>query len=279
MSPRIRAFLAVGRMANLPTVWANVIAACWLGGIDDLTTVLLHALGGSLLYVGGAALNDVCDAAFDRAHRPERAIPAGLFGYRAIFIFAASSLLAGAAILLIRGNPIYAIALLVAIVAYDLLHKKTRFGIVLMAACRTGLYLAAGTPAGAGPLPAVLVCGTAVGLYIVALSVFARKESTGTPPPRWVLLLLLCPLLARPESAATPGWVVSAALFTAWLIYACAPLIRRTEGIGSAVGKWLAGLVLIDLHFVAPTAPIGLWAVLMALFLLARGLQTLAPAT
>src|SRR4051812_24425387 len=89
---RTRALLALGRMANLPTVWANVLAATWLAGIRDPGTIALLSLGASLLYVGGAALNDVCDAAFDRAHRPERAIPAGLFRQNTVLALAVACL-------------------------------------------------------------------------------------------------------------------------------------------------------------------------------------------
>lgn len=276
---RLRAVLALGRMANLPTVWANVLAATWLGGIHDVGTVLILAAGASLLYVGGAALNDACDVAFDRTHRPERAIPAGVFSLRTVVIGASLCLALGAALMALRASVPAVLALVTFVVTYDFLHKKTKAGVLLMAGCRTALYVAAGTPAGQPVSATVFVCGLAVGVYIVALSTFARRESTGEAPSPAILVLLLCPLVAQYEAAGTAGWWVSSALFAGWIVYTCLPLLRRRGNIGEAVGKWLAGLVLIDLHFVAPTAPIAVWAVLMALFLLARGLQALAPAT
>jgi hypothetical protein len=148
-----------------------------------------------------------------------------------------------------------------------------------MAACRVGLYAAAGWTALSAGQNAVLFCGLGVGAYIVALSLFARKESSGTPPPRWVLLFLLTPLLARLDHADELNWWATAVLFLAWTSYACAPLIRRPGAIGPAIGKWLAGLVLIDLHYVSIAAPVAVWITLMGLFLLARALQAFAPAT
>ena len=77
----LRAWLILGRVSNLPTVWTNVLVA-WLlsGGAFTWSAALSWMLAGaSLLYVGGTTLNDFFDVAFDREFRKERPIPSVCF--------------------------------------------------------------------------------------------------------------------------------------------------------------------------------------------------------
>ncbi len=82
----LRTLLILGRVSNLSTVWTNCLAGWVLVGYL-LDSAALFAMNGrdfgfllagvSLLYVGGMALNDACDAKWDREHAPDRPIPAG----------------------------------------------------------------------------------------------------------------------------------------------------------------------------------------------------------
>ena len=82
----IRAWFDLARAGNFPSVVSNVVAAAWLsshvgaGEHVEWLTLALAAMGGILIYAGGATLNDVVDADFDAARRPERAIPSGRVG-------------------------------------------------------------------------------------------------------------------------------------------------------------------------------------------------------
>lgn len=91
MSPplqRLLALLATGRVANLPTVWTNVLAGSLLAspslGIAlsgfglDLADFVLSCLLASCFYVGGCFLGDASDARWDAEHRPDRPIPSGI---------------------------------------------------------------------------------------------------------------------------------------------------------------------------------------------------------
>ena len=71
---KFKAFLILGRISNLPTVWSNCLAAYILseGGVSETVEIekfILLNLGATFLYLGGMFLNDAFDANFDRKHR------------------------------------------------------------------------------------------------------------------------------------------------------------------------------------------------------------------
>ena len=55
LSEKLNAWLVLGRVSNLPTVWSNCLAGCWLGGWNRPGPVLL-LFGGTLLYTAGMFL-------------------------------------------------------------------------------------------------------------------------------------------------------------------------------------------------------------------------------
>ena len=86
-----RALLATGRVANLPTVWSNVLVAFSLsrlsaadsGANPDISafwtaTLAFLLISASFIYVGGCMLGDARDINFDREHRPNRPLPRGI---------------------------------------------------------------------------------------------------------------------------------------------------------------------------------------------------------
>lgn len=86
---KFRALLATGRVANLPTVWSNVLVGFWMASYlsgnyrrEELETARLllvaaTCLVASCVYVGGCLLGDAADVEFDRKHRPNRPLPQG----------------------------------------------------------------------------------------------------------------------------------------------------------------------------------------------------------
>src|SRR5512137_991305 len=133
MPSRFCTLLTLGRVSNLPTVWSNCLAAWMLAGGGSRLGLLLAS--GSCLYIGGMFLNDACDVEFDRRHRQERPIPSGLISRGAVWRWAAGLLLAGVLLAIPFGGRALAcaLALLAAIVAYDLWHKQRTFSIGLVA--------------------------------------------------------------------------------------------------------------------------------------------------
>lgn len=163
----LSALLASGRIANLPTVWSNVLVGFWLssslialdpehandGGIK-LLTLLITILVASMIYVGGCLLGDAVDAKFDQKHRPERPIPRGILS-------AGSVKLTGLLLLVISligwllGHQLWAqpiqphliilVCLLIALVScYAFFHKKNKAAaLLMMASCRFMLVMLA----------------------------------------------------------------------------------------------------------------------------------------
>ena len=76
---RAGAYLRLGRVSNLPTVWTNVVAGAVLSGAAPrAATLVALAAALSAFYVGGMYLNDGFDRDIDARERPERPIPSRL---------------------------------------------------------------------------------------------------------------------------------------------------------------------------------------------------------
>jgi len=193
-------YLALCRVSNLPTVWSNAAAAALLCSAPVSGSALCTLIASlSFFYTGGMALNDLCDAQYDRVHRPERPIAAGRITLNearlaTFLLFAAGS--AGLATLPRAGAAAGAAAALFAvIVLYDLYHKGNPLSVLLMAGCRFLVYLVAGLGL-AGELNRPLL---ALGLiqfgYIILLSLAARYENLlpRLPyPPIPLLIAAIC---------------------------------------------------------------------------------------
>jgi len=239
---RLIDLLAIGRVANLPTVWSNVIVGFLLAwsSVDldflaqlhtkeitldgSIANLLVLLIGTTAAYLFGTFLNDWKDAAFDREHRPERAIPSGRWSPSAILGFAigfASVATAGFLFLGISNILILVVGLvlLACIVIYTLMHKVSPLAIIPMGLCRTFLYLlgflavyvptllnqsfapAPGPLAPASPLSdlhhhsllILLLMAMGILCYVAGLSLAARYESRpeNLKVPRGFLWMLI----------------------------------------------------------------------------------------
>ncbi len=179
---RARAWLDLARAGNFPSVWSNVLAALILSGAiaGEWPAPGLFALAlvaGSLAYAGGATLNDVADIRFDSIHRPERAIPRGLVARSAAAWMGGVELAVAVSLLVALGaSPIVASSLAATIVLYDWLHKQWAGSVVLMAGCRVLLALTIASLPEHAFRPAFLGWIAGLFVYIVGLSLLARRE-------------------------------------------------------------------------------------------------------
>lgn len=284
MTHYLRALLVLGRVSNLPTVWSNCLAGWLLGGAGDLSIFLRLGAGATLLYLGGMFLNDAFDAEFDRQRRTERPIPSKTISLRSVWIWGASLLVGGAALLLPLSNLTALLTLVLAgsIVLYDAIHKLVAFSPVLMAACRFFLYLVAASTGENGVTGLAVWSALALAAYIVGLSYLARRESTAGAFSCWPLLFLGAPI-GLAVLVNDGGYLQTAGLLAAilglWMIRCLRSTLGRTDRqIGRTVSGLLAGIVLVDLLAVAD-APRELALVFLLLFTAALLFQRLVPAT
>src|SRR5215467_10736756 len=121
MMRTLRAFLILGRVSNLPTVWSNCLAAWWLGGQGCPHKLPYLLTGASFIYIAGMFLNDAFDAGFDCEYRKERPIPSGAISARAVWLSGCVLLMVGCALLFFVGRRtgIYGLILAGAVVLYD----------------------------------------------------------------------------------------------------------------------------------------------------------------
>lgn len=273
----LRAWLVLARASNLPTVWSNCIAACWLGGWNSVSTVLLLCFAASLLYTGGMFLNDVCDVGFDGRYKPDRPIIAGTVTRRTAGIAALFLLLLGLSLLAtINGRVLlFGAALALAIVVYDVVHKRIAWAPVLMGACRFLLYVTAASAGRDGITPRALACATGLGLYVVSLSYLARGETRALRSSVHWTLMLFAPVIIALAVNFTAATVLCSIPLLLWIFYG------RTvakQDVGRAVAILLAGIVLVDLSAVSP-ASFSLWCGFAALFGTTLLFQRYVPAT
>lgn len=213
-----RAWFDLARAGNFPSVWSNVLAALVLSSPPGyawpaLGPWLLATLAATLSYAGGTTLNDVADLAFDRRHRPERALPSGVVSRRAATCVGALQLAAGFTLFVVAldASALWASLLVVVIVSYDWLHKLWAGSVLLMAACRAFLGLTVASLPGHVLSTALLVWVGLLSVYIVTVTLLARAEyKPGAPAARlgrWVgRLLAFIPLVDAAVLLAVAAW-------------------------------------------------------------------------
>jgi 4-hydroxybenzoate polyprenyltransferase len=325
MSAKIRALLATARIANVPSVICNVLTGMLLVwqvsfyNPDLDSKILLTLLAGCALYVSGNFLNDWFDARWDGEHRPERAIPSGLFQRShyltiAIVLSTQGALMAWA----VNHTVLLVYAVIAALVlSYTLVHKRHAFSIWIMGACRAGLYamgIAAMSPnfrvirdfidhwqdwQGVAIITVLLVPLVGMLCYIAGISLLARYESRPNLQAGTKLIaaiLLLAPLLTHSCSWATShafGIAITNSLigfwglvpFTAWTLYT----IFFKASVAQKVGRLLAGIALVDSVYWLSTGleshqfygvpSLHFLVIPLFAFLAALLLQKIAPAT
>jgi len=286
-----RTILTLGRVSNLPTVWTNTLAGTALAGAWPLDgRILPLMLAMSLAYVGGMFLNDACDHEIDRLERPERPIPAGTITRVTVLVLSGVMLAASAGIVAwLAYDPdggghsavAASLALIAAIITYDLWHKHNPLSPLLMGLCRLLVYVVAGHTLVASPAP-ILLIGALVSLgYLIGLTYTAKQESRGHMAQLWPLVMLATPLLfGAIASLFDPrSWLPTLVLAGATL--AALSFLRRNQpgDIPLAVALMIAGIALVDAVLLSHAA--GLSAALVAglAFALTVFLQRHIPAT
>ena len=220
---KLRAYLLLARVSNLPTVWTNVLAAYVIAGaaLDSLPIALVSL---SLFYTGGMFLNDACDARVDSQERPDRPIPRGDVSRNEAFVAGFGLLLAGEALLVLQPFPASAmrwgIALFMAIAFYDFAHKGKPYAPIVMGLCRALVYFVAASGAAGDVTSLVADAALVMWGYVIALTWIARAAKLGYAVP-WLLAgiclvdaVVILLLAGSPSTAllAAAGFPVTLAL-------------------------------------------------------------------
>lgn len=323
-SGKIHALLASSRVANIPSVvsnvWLGVAVAALAGGGSSFenpwTAAARLTLAGVLLYVAGNFLNDWMDRTWDGKHRPERALPRGLFPptlYLGVavgcallgLVLAASTSLAAGAV---------ALGIVAAVIIYTIWHKRSPFSVIAMGLCRALLpVMGAGGLSGVSDNPRqlptgqifeietqsgvpifTLICALALFCHIAGLSLSARSESLASTPAgvSGLAKIMFATALA---AAGYVGWLQSGSWTFAivgglpYAIWICLSLSIWRKPVPVHVSRLLAGIPLVDWAVLLPVAlalgmtsdpfVLACFGVPLLAFILALLLQRVAPAT
>lgn len=257
-SGKLHALLATSRVANIPSVISNVwlgVALGWLVvGRDPFPwwDVLLLIAAGTLLYIAGNFFNDWMDRDWDVKHRPERALPRGLFP--------APQYLTSAVILSLFGvglaayvhsrSGIVAGLIVFCIGIYTLFHKRTAWAVIPMGLCRA-LLPVMGAMLFTPYIDMIWAAAAGLFFYIMGLSLSARYESM-SQPPRFVQVMARTLLLVTVISMA---WTnrhlyspvpLSIAAALPYLIWTSLCLRIWRKPVPTLVSRLLAGIPLVD---------------------------------
>src|SRR5256886_3605049 len=146
----------LARPPNLLTAPVGGMVGLTVGGAALTSSAAPLLLASACAYAGGMALNDACDATLDARERPERPIPSGRITRAGAFTVAGILLALCLGLAAASGlRPfLVALGLVVAIVVYDAVAKRTAVGPAVMASCRA-LNAGLGIALGALAWPAV----------------------------------------------------------------------------------------------------------------------------
>lgn len=305
---RLHALMSTARVANVPSVVSNVMlgaAAAWISAAQSVPDaawdrIAAACLSGILLYLSGNFFNDWMDDVWDARHRPERALPAGIFRRGTYGITALLLGLAGFLSAFPAGSAAVHAAgwIVLGVIAYTLLHKRVAWAVVFIGLCRAGLVWLGAAAFAPDLVPwnaGVTLAAAAVFCYIVVLSLAARRESKAAPSPSRRVpavagLFLLVPVLML---ASTDTWGLGPWCLAGLIPYAIWMTVchrAKANGVGAYVSALLAGIPLVDWILLLPVG-IGYladgsqggvgasWIVPPLAFVAALALQRLAPAT
>ena len=302
MESRITPLLATARIANVPSVISNLAVGILIGSIDGGSAFRwpwFLTIAAILLYVGGNFLNDYADRDWDNLHRPERALPKGVFPPFFYLLVALACFVVGLLICGTHGwmSVLVGAGIVMLIIVYTKFHKQSPLAVIPMGMCRAGLPLLGYVAMRNGISASVLFPSVSLLIYIISLSISARSESQENIPlaKRYQgkamldgagVLSSILPILIIPAV----GWIG----LIPFIIWIGISTTRFRSPVSAHVSALLAGIPLLDWVTLLPMAiiwvqlkrvGIGDPMFLIALtlppiaFIFGRKLQRIAPAT
>ena len=287
----------VADLVRLPSVLSVpgdvLLGAATSGSRERPAKIAVLTSASSCLYLAGMALNDYADRKTDAAERPRRPIPSGRVSPRFALRLAAGLTLAGLGLAYAAGGRRslgVALPLAATVWAYDLAAKKTSWGPVAMAGCRS-LDVLMGATDIRKSLPAVGV----IGAHTFLITTVSRKEAQGGT--KGLALGALAGTTAVTAGAAGISLGESGAGAFGWTrrVAALALVCAHAASMGKAelgalktpnasnlqriVGAGVLGLMPLEVGMLAGAGALGRAAVLAAGWRLARKLARKRPVT
>ncbi|MBC8115990.1 MAG: UbiA family prenyltransferase [Candidatus Saccharimonas sp.] len=197
------AYLQLIRLPTVFTAMADIVLGYVLThrfivgpqGWDDPAKFFGLLVSSCCLYLAGMVFNDVFDRKQDAAERPSRPIPSGRVSLVSAVVLGTVLMIVGvaAAATVTRVSLQVAGLLVVAILAYDAVLKRTPLAPLAMGLCRAlNVMLGASDHEFWKPFflgPPQTYAAAFLGLYIVGVTLFARTEARTSS--RWILGLAL----------------------------------------------------------------------------------------
>ncbi len=265
MNAKLKAYLQIARLSNLPTVFSNVLVGITLASSTtsipiDITLSAMLAL--SLFYVGGMAQNDLFDLKIDTKEHPQRPLPSGALSLREARVFIVATF--GLGFFLIAATApnalYYALGLLVCIILYNLFHKKWTGSLIFMGLCRAFVYCVAAAMIASRQQQdlswtPLAYFAASLAIYIIAMTLVAQKEAAGSLGyRRWLALFIVAlPFLAHFAApyTFTPVLYISGIVLALWLVRSARFIWTTPPKVVPAILGWLSGICLIDAYFLA----------------------------
>ena len=287
-------YLRLVRLPNVFTSLADIVAGFLIvrlafsgGSWWPLPPLLLASAG---LYLSGTTLNDVADREEDARVRPDRPIPSGAVMLRGAVCCGMALWLGGVLCALLAGLPsqgaflwapaAWALALGLAILAYDFGTKGTLLGPPTLGVCRF-LNVQLGMSASAGFLPnlgdaafwrTLYAPALVVGFYAAGLTLFSAQEEKGRRTRALVLGWIFSggalglAAWTAPQIWGCPAFLLLAAV----LIFRTVQLVRAgTPGAARDLVKTgVLGICLLDAGLILGQGGTAVWPFAVAVFLL-----------
>jgi 4-hydroxybenzoate polyprenyltransferase len=237
------------------------------------------------MYLAGMFLNDAFDRTIDAIERPDRPIPSGQVS--AAEVFGVGFLLLAFGVLGITGlsvatgagwEPVASVVgLAIAIVFYDMHHKRNPLAPFVMGLCRVGVYTTAALATGATLCSALLVGCGALLAYLIGLTYVARQENLLKLTSLWPMGFLAIPFVIAPPHGHG-HWAFAIWIFFLMWTLRCLKL-AITRQIRPAVTGLIAGISLLDALFIVRADQLTMAAVAVGAFALTTIFQRKIPGT
>jgi 4-hydroxybenzoate polyprenyltransferase len=281
-------------------VLSNVFAAVYVGiggslfykSQGEWFGIALLCFFAVLVYCGGMFLNDFFDAAYDAANQrlAHRPIPSGRVSRSTVGVMGFAQLLLGLAVYMIgygalqNGAPSYlgqgsAFLLVCAVVIYDAYHKKNPLSPLLMASCRSLLYLSVALFFASQISVWLYKLVILNFVYLVGLTAIAKSEGKIRHHYSSALQIFFCALLPSLMILFEMP-VVTALLFGVFISVLCLLLSKKPSQIGQTVAKFIAGICILDgLVVYSVSGSVLLFLSFLALFFCTLSLQRFVQGT